>query len=269
MWLLPFQNGFTHQDPGFLQHVASKKPEIVRIYLPPDANSLLSCMQHCLQSMHYVNVMVAGKHPSRQWLTVEEAREHCRAGVSIWKWASNDVGREPDLVLACAGDVPTLEALAAISILRKKLPDLSIRFVNVVDLMKLDPRHVHGVSDGTFDSIFTTNKPVLFNFHAYPQMVEKLTYHRQNRNFLVRGYVEEGTISTPFDVCVMNGVDRFHLVIDVCDLIEHKCDKVGPETLWSAAYVRQEMNRTLVRHKQYIQEYGVDLDEVQNWKWDL
>uniref|UniRef100_A0A7S3KYB1 Phosphoketolase n=1 Tax=Amphora coffeiformis TaxID=265554 RepID=A0A7S3KYB1_9STRA len=261
-------NGFTHQDPGFLQHVATKKPGVVRIYLPPDANSLLSCMHHCLQSKHYVNVMVAGKHPAPQWLTVEEARQHCSAGAGIWEWASNDFGREPDLVIACAGDVPTLEALAATTILRKKLPDLSVRFVNVVDLMKLDPNHPHGLKDETFDAIFTTDKPVLFNFHAYPQMVEKLTYHRKNRNFVVRGYIEEGTISTPFDICVMNRIDRFHLVVDVCDLVENKCAHVGEKTRWTTAYVRQEMKSTLVRHKQYIHEYGVDMDEIQNWKWN-
>ena len=263
------QNGFTHQDPGFLNHVATKKPDFVRIYLPPDANCLLSCMHHCLQSKHYVNVMVAGKHPAPQWLTVEEARQHCSAGASIWKWASNDFGREPNIVIACAGDVPTLEALAATRILRDKLPDLAVRFVNVVDLMKLDPNHPHGLKDETFDAIFTVEKPILFNFHAYPQMVEKLTYHRKNRNFIVRGYTEEGTISTPFDICVMNRIDRYHLVVDVCDLVENKCTNVGEKTRWTAAYLRQDMKSTLVRHRQYIQEHGVDMDEILHWKWNL
>lgn len=215
--------------------------------------------------------MVAGKHPSPQWLSVEEAREHCTAGVGIWKWASNDMGKEPDIVIACAGDIPTLEALAATSLLREKMPDLCIRFVNVVDLMKLDtPRsHPHGLSDDTFDSIFTVDKPVLFNFHGYPQLVEKLTYHRKNRNIIVRGYREEGTISTPFDICVMNGIDRFHLVIDACNLVEQTCVHCHYKSRWSAAYVRQDMEKTLVRHKQYIYEHGVDMDLVRDWKWDL
>ena len=215
--------------------------------------------------------MVAGKHPSPQWLTVDEAREHCSAGAGIWKWASSDIGREPDLVIACAGDVPTLEALAATSILREKFPDLAIRFVNVVDLLKLESpqKHPHGLKDETFDSIFTQDKPVLFNFHAYPQLVEKLTYHRTNRNFVVRGYIEEGTISTPFDMCVMNRIDRFHLVVDACDLMETKCTNISQKTRWTAPYVRQEMKTKLVRHRRYIEEYGVDMDEIENWKWEV
>jgi xylulose-5-phosphate/fructose-6-phosphate phosphoketolase len=258
-------NGFTHQDPGFLQHVATKKPEIVRIYLPPDANCLLSVMHHCLASKHYVNVTVAGKHPAPQWLTIEEARNHCTAGIGIWEWASNDCGKEPDIIMACAGDVPTLEALAAVSILREKLPNLKVRFVNVVDLMRLtSPEdHPHGLSDETFDSIFTRDKPVLFNFHAYPELVQNLIYRRANRNVVIRGYKEEGTISTAFDMCVMNGIDRLHLVQDVCDMIENKCagDNIDESSKWSAPYVRQEMKQLLVKHKHYIRENGVDMPE--------
>jgi xylulose-5-phosphate/fructose-6-phosphate phosphoketolase len=251
--------------------VATKKPEIVRIYLPPDANSLLSVMEHCLASRHYVNVIVAGKHPSPQWLTVEEARDHCSAGICIWEWASNDKGREPDVIMACAGDVPTLESLAAVSILRKKLPHLAVRFVNVVDIMKLSTseEHPHGLTHAAFDSIFTKDKPVLFNFHAYTQLIEKLVYHRANRNFTVRGYMEEGTISTAFDMTVMNNVDRFHLVMDVCDMVEsEKCPNVDKETRWSAVYLRQEMACKLIKHKEYIYENGVDMPEIEEWKWD-
>jgi xylulose-5-phosphate/fructose-6-phosphate phosphoketolase len=262
-------NGFTHQDPGFLQHVATKKPEIVRIYLPPDANCLLSCTHHILASRHYVNVIVAGKHPAPQWLTIDEATAHCTAGLGIWRWASNDIGAAPDIIMACAGDVPTLEALAATHILRAKLPKLRIRFVNVVDLMKLaSPEdHPHGLSNAAFDSIFTKDRPVLFNFHAYPQLVEKLVFDRTNRKFVVRGYHEEGTISTAFDMCVTNGVDRFSLVIDCCDLIENGCETVDKETCWTAAYVRQDMTEKLVEHKRFIHEYGVDMPEIQNWRW--
>ena len=264
-------NGFTHQDPGFLQHVSTKKPEIVRIYLPPDANCLLSCMHHCLKSKHYVNVLVAGKHPAPQWLTIEEAREHCTAGIGIWEWASNDRGHQPDIIMACAGDVPTLEALAATTYLRKHLPNLKVRFVNVVDVMKLHTPddHPHGMPHAMYDSIFTKDKPVLFNFHAYPQMIEKLIFDRKNRNFVVRGYVEEGTISTAFDMCVMNGVDRFHLVQDACDMIENQCDHVDDKTRWSAAYLRQDMKQKLVEHENYIHKFGVDMEEVANWEWDL
>ena len=264
-------NGFTHQDPGFLQHVATKKPEIVRIYLPPDANCLLSVMHHCLKSRHYVNVITAGKHPAPQWLTIEEARTHCTDGIGIWEWASNDKGHEPDLIMACAGDVPTLEALAAVSILRDKLPKLRVRFVNVVDLMRLTSpeQHPHGLSDVTFNSIFTKNKPVIFNFHAYPDLVHKLIFGRKNRNFHVRGYKEEGTISTAFDMCVMNGVDRLHLVQDACDLIENDCDNVDESTKWSASYLRQEMKQMLVKHEHYIHEFGVDMPEISDWEWPV
>jgi len=251
-------NGFTHQSPGFLQHVATKRAEVVRIYLPPDANCLLSCMEHCLASRHYVNVIVAGKHPSPQWLTAQEAREHCTQGVSIWKWASNDMDSEPDVIIATAGDVPTLEGLAAVSILRQKLPCIKIRFINVVDLMRLDNHHPHGLSDKQFDALFTTSKPVIFNFHAYPSLIHKLVYNRTNRNFKVRGYNEEGTITTPFNMCVMNEIDRFHLVQTVSDVLH-----------LDAAYVRQEMEEILIRHKIYIEDKGVDMPEIEDWRWDL
>lgn len=264
-------NGFTHQDPGFLGHVVSKKPDIIRIYLPPDANCLLSVMHHCLKTIHKVNVVVAGKHPAPQWLTIDEARSHCAAGVGIWEWASNDKGSEPDIVMACAGDVPTLETLAAVSILRKKLPRLKIRVVNVVNLMKLcgQEEHPHGLSNQSFDSIFTPDKPVIFAFHGVPHLVEKLIFRRNGcKNFAVRGYNEEGTISTAFDMTVMNNIDRFHLVIDVCIKIENECKTVKEKTRWSAVYVKQEMEQMLNKHKRFINEFGVDMDEISSWKWD-
>lgn len=265
-------NGFTHQDPGFLGHVVSKKPNIIRVYLPPDANCLLSVFHHCLKTEHKVNVVVCGKHPAPQWLTLDEARNHCASGVGVWEWASNDKGSEPDIIMACAGDVPTLEALAATSILRKRLPALKIRFVNVVNLMKLAPQsqHPHGLSDNHFDSIFTTKKPVIFAFHGVPHLVEKLIYKRRGRNVDVRGYNEEGTISTAFDMTVMNNLDRFHLVMDVCDKIEHELfEKLSPEIKFSAVYLRQEMDTLLTKHKKYIAEFGVDMPEITEWKWDV
>ncbi|HEY0297620.1 MAG TPA: phosphoketolase family protein [Arachidicoccus sp.] len=255
-------NGFTHQDPGFIDHVVNKKAEIVRVYLPPDANCLLSVMDHCLRSRHYVNVIVAGKHPSPQWLSMEEAVLHCTKGIGIWTWASNDNGTEPDVVMACAGDVPTLETLAAVSILRKKLPDLKIRVVNVVDIMKLQPdtEHPHGLSDKDFDSLFTKDKPVIFAFHAYPWLVHRLTYRRTNHNNIhVRGYKEEGTITTPFDMTVLNEMDRFHLVIDTLDRL--------PQLKDSASYLKQEMQDKLIEHKLYITTNGIDMDEVRDWSW--
>lgn len=263
-------NGFSHQDPGFIGHVATKRPEVVRIYLPPDANCLLSVMRHCLASRNYVNVTVAGKHEAPQWLTPSEAHAHCKQGLGIWKWASNDKGCEPDIIMCAAGDVPTLEALAATSILRKALPDLKIRFINVVDIMRLCPPsdHPHGLSDAAFDSLFTQNKPVVFAFHAYPHLVEKLVYRRTNRNFTIEGYREEGTISTAFDMTVMNHLDRFHLVMDACDFIETTCTSVCAKTKWTAAYVRQDMSELLVKHREYINEYGVDMDEISQWKWN-
>jgi xylulose-5-phosphate/fructose-6-phosphate phosphoketolase len=256
-------NGFTHQDPGFIDHVINKKAEVVRVYLPPDANCLLSVMDHCLRSRHYVNVVVAGKHPSPQWLSMDEAVIHCTEGIGIWKWASSDENCEPDVVMACAGDVPTLETLAAVSILRKKLPALKIRVVNVVDLMKLQPQseHPHGLSDYNFDMLFTKDKPVIFAFHAYPWLIHRLTYRRTNHhNIHVRGYKEEGTITTAFDMTVLNDLDRFHLVMDVTD----RTSELGS----TAAYLKQEMQDKLVEHKNYIRENGMDMPEIRNWTWD-
>jgi len=255
-------NGFTHQDPGFIDHVMNKKAEIVRVYLPPDANCLLSVMDHCLRSRHYVNVVVAGKHPAPQWLTMDSAVKHCTLGIGIWEWASSDRGFDPDVVMACAGDVPTLETLAAVSILRKSLPDLKVRVVNVVDLMKLQPdtEHPHGLSDKDFDSLFTTDKPVIFAYHGYPWLVHRLTYRRTNhRNLHVRGYKEEGTITTAFDMAVLNDLDRYHLVLDVIDRL--------PQLHAKAAYLKQELQNKLIDHKQYIYKYGEDMPEIRNWKW--
>ncbi|ASV30866.1 MULTISPECIES: phosphoketolase family protein [Flavobacteriaceae] len=255
-------NGFTHQDPGFLDVVMNKKAEIIRVYLPPDANCLLSVMDHCFRSKHYVNVVVAGKHPAPQWLPMEEAVIHCAKGIGIWTWASNDNGTEPDVVMACAGDVPTLETLAAVSILREKLPDLKIRVVNVVDLMKLqtDTAHPHGLTDADFDMLFTKTKPVIFAFHGYPWLVHRLTYNRTNHvNFHVRGYKEEGTITTAFDMTVLNDMDRFHLVQDVLDRLPNLGDEV--------AYLKQEMQDKLIEHKYYIRKNGLDMPEIRNWKW--
>jgi xylulose-5-phosphate/fructose-6-phosphate phosphoketolase len=255
-------NGFTHQDPGFLDVVVNKKAEVVRVYLPPDANCLLSTMDHCLRSRQYVNVVIAGKHAAPQWLDIESAVLHCSRGIGIWTWASNDRGKEPDVVMACAGDVPTLETLAAVSILREKLPNLIIRVVNVVDLMKLQPatEHPHGLSDQDFDMLFTKGKPVIFAFHGYPWLIHRLTYKRTNHdNIHVRGYKEEGTITTPFDMTVLNDMDRFHLVIDVIDRL--------PQLGETSAYVKQEMRDKLILHRAYIDREGIDMPEVLNWKW--
>ena len=256
------QNGFTHQDPGFIDHVINKKASIVRVYLPPDANCLLSVMDHCLRSRHYVNVTVAGKHPAPQWLSMDAAVRHCTSGIGIWPWAGNDEGAEPDLVMACAGDVPTLETLAAVSILRERLPELRIRVVNVVDLMKLQPssEHPHGLTDGDFDSLFTRNKPVIFAFHGYPWLIHRLTYRRHNHdNIHARGYKEEGAITTPFDMAVMNDMDRFHLVQDAIDRL--------PQLGGRGDHLKQEMRDKLVDHKEFIYEHGEDMPEVKDWKW--
>ena len=255
-------NGFTHQDPGFIDHVCNKKSEIIRVYLPPDTNTLLSVADHCLRSRHYVNVVVASKHPSPQWLNMDAAVKHCTAGIGIWEWASNDRGSEPDVVMACAGDVPTLETLAAVQLLRENVPALKVRVVNVVDLMKLQPstEHPHGLDDHEFDILFTKDKPVIFAYHGYPWLIHRLTYRRTNHhNIHVRGYKEEGTISTPFDMAVMNDLDRFHLVGDVVDRV--------PELTKTAAYVKQAVRDKLIDHRQYITTYGEDMPEIRDWVW--
>ena len=255
-------NGFTHQDPGMLDHVANKKADVVRMYLPPDANCLLSCFDHCIKSKNYVNVIVASKHPSRQWLTMEQAVIHCTQGIGIWDWASNDQGQEPDLVMACCGDTPTLEALAAVTILRQHLPELKVRFINVVDLMKMESHenHPHGLTDDEFDALFTKDKPVVFAFHGYPKLIHELTHGRHNeQNFFVHGYLEEGTITTAFDMRVQNHIDRFSLVKEALKHLPQLGNKAG--------HLAQQMNDLLVKHKNYIAEYGQDIPEVLEWEW--
>ena len=250
-------NGFSHQDPGFIDHVINKKGDVVRVYLPADANCLLSVTDHCLRSKNYVSVIVCGKQPALQWLSMDEAVRHCTAGIGIWEWASNDNGKEPDIVMACAGDVPTLEILAAASILRKDMPDLKVRVVNVVDLMKLqtEDEHPHGLSDNDFDSIFTKNKPIVFAYHGYPWLIHRLTYRRKNHhNLHVRGYKEEGTTTTPFDMVVLNDMDRFHLVMDVLDRVESTSSR--------GDYLRQAMREKLFDHQKYIRSHGQDLPEI-------
>jgi xylulose-5-phosphate/fructose-6-phosphate phosphoketolase len=255
-------NGFSHQDPGFIDHVVNKKAAVVRVYLPPDANTLLSTLDHCMRSRQYVNVIVAGKQASPNWLTMEEAKLHCRRGLGIWPWASNDAGSEPDVVLACAGDVPTTEVLAATEILRERLPQLKVRVVNVVDLMRLQPpsEHPHGLADDQFDAIFTRDKPIVFAYHGYPWLIHRLTYRRTNHgNLHVRGYKEEGTTTTPFDMVMLNDLDRFHLVIDVIDRV--------PGLSVSAAGLRQEMVDQRQRCRDHTRATGEDAPEIRNWKW--
>jgi xylulose-5-phosphate/fructose-6-phosphate phosphoketolase len=255
-------NGFSHQDPGFIDHVVNKKADVIRVYLPPDTNTLLSVADHCLRSRNYVNVIVAGKQPELQWLDIDSAIKHCTAGLGIWEWASNDGDGYPDVVMACAGDVPTLETLAAVQILRQHFPELKVRVVNVVDLMTLQPRseHPHGLTDKDFDALFTKDKPIIFAFHGYPWLIHRLTYRRaDHKNLHVRGYKEEGTTTTPFDMVVLNDLDRFHLVGDVIDRV--------PSLGARAAYTKQFIRDKLIDHKNYIHQYGEDMPEIREWKW--
>ncbi|NJL98968.1 MAG: phosphoketolase family protein [Synechococcaceae cyanobacterium SM2_3_2] len=255
-------NGFSHQDPGFIDHVINKKADVIRVYLPPDANTLLSVTDHCLRSRHYVNVVVAGKQPALQYLDMDAAIKHCTTGVGIWDWASTDQGAEPDVVMACAGDVPTMETLAAVDFLRQHFPDLKIRVVNVVNLMKLQPQseHPHGLSDADFDSLFTPDKPIIFAYHGYPWLIHRLTYRRHNHhNLHVRGYKEEGTTTTPFDMAVLNDLDRFHLAEDVIDRV--------PQLRYIGAHVKQKIQNRLIEHKQYVMKHGDDMPEIKNWSW--
>lgn len=257
-------NGFSHQDPGFIDHIMNKKADIVRIYLPPDTNTLLSVTDHCLRSRNYINLIIAGKQPQLQWLDMESAVKHCAAGLGIWEWASNDEENEPDVIMACAGDVPTMETLAAVQILRQHFPALKVRVVNVVDLMTLQPQseHPHGLADKDYDDIFPKNKQVIFAFHGYPSVIHRLTYRRTNYPYMhVRGYKEEGTTTTPFDMVVLNDLDRFHLVEDVIDRL--------PQLAPQAAYAKQFLRDKLLEHKGYIQKYGIDMPEIRNWKWSL
>jgi xylulose-5-phosphate/fructose-6-phosphate phosphoketolase len=255
-------NGFSHQDPGFIDHVINKKADVVRVYLPPDANTLLSVTDHCLRSRNYVNVIVAGKQPEPQWLTMDEAVKHCAAGLGVWKWASNDGDGEPDVVMVCAGDVPTLETLAAVSLLRRHLPDLKIRVVNVVDLMTLQPQseHPHGLADDDFDALFTTNAQIIFAYHGYPWLIHRLTYRRTNhKNLHVRGYKEEGTTTTPFDMAVHNNMDRFQLALDVIRRVS-RLKGVADE---ASEYFHDK----LLEHKEYVTRHGEDMPEIRDWRW--
>jgi xylulose-5-phosphate/fructose-6-phosphate phosphoketolase len=255
-------NGFSHQDPGFIDHVVNKKADVIRVYFPPDANTLLSVTDHCLRSRNYVNVIVAGKQTQPQWLDMDAAIKHCTAGIGIWEWASNDKGTEPDVVMACTGDVPTIETLAAVDLLGQHVPDLKVRVINVVDLMTLQPEeeHPHGLSNWEFDTLFTTDKPIIFAYHGYPWLIHRLTYRRTNhKNLHVRGYKEEGTTTTPFDMAVRNDLDRFHLVESVIDRV--------PKLGYMAAYAKQAVRDKLIEHKQYIEKYGQDMPEIREWTW--
>jgi len=254
-------NGFSHQDPGFIDHVVNKKGQIVRVYLPPDANTLLSVTDHCLRSHDQVNVIVAGKQPDRQWLGMEDAIRHCARGAGIWEFASSDQGGEPDVVMACAGDVPTLETLAAVDWLRRRVPDIRIRTINVVDLMTLQPpaEHPNGLPDKEWDALFTTDRPIIFNYHGYPWLIHRLAYRRANQQLHVRGYKEEGTTTTPFDMCVRNEIDRFHLAMDVIDRL--------PRLAGVAGHLRQELLDQLTDHARYIRAHGEDMPEIREWTW--
>ena len=255
-------NGYTHQDPGFLDHLATKKADITRMYLPPDTNCLLSCFEHCMKTKNYINVLVTSKHPRPQWLTMEQAIKHCTQGLGIWDFASNDQDSEPDLIMVCCGEAPTMESMAAVSILREHLPKLKIRFINVVDLFKIQSnhKHPHGLTDEEYDALFTKKKPILFNFHGYPSLIHELLYERFNHNITVKGYMEEGSITTPFDMRVQNEIDRYHLVIEACRIVPNLGSK--------GVYLTKLMNEKLVEHKQYIHEYGIDMPEVKDWKWE-
>lgn len=254
-------NGFTHQDPGFIDHIINKKPDVARVYLPPDANTTLSVMDHCLRSRGYINLTITGKHEAPQWLTMEQAVEHCTKGLSIWEWASTDEGKDPDVVMAAAGDIPTLEMMAAVSILRQNLPDLKIRVINIVDLMRLQPdtEHPHGLSDIDYNALFTTNKPIIFAFHGYPWLIHRIVYRRANQRLHVRGYKEEGTITTAFDMTVKNELDRFHLVMDVIERAELKSEE--------AHKLYEDMQKKLIEHNNFIQKNGADMPDVRHWEW--
>ena len=255
-------NGYTHQDPGFLDHLATKKADITRMYLPPDTNCLLSCFEHCMKTKDYINVLVTSKHPRPQWLTMDQAIKHCTQGLGIWDFASNDQDSEPDVIMVCCGEAPTLESLAAVSILREHLPKLKVRFINVVDLFKLQSshKHPHGLTDEEYDALFTKKKPIIFNFHGYPSLIHELLYERYNHNIIVKGYIEEGSITTPFDMRVQNEIDRYHLVLEVC--------KAVPNLGSKGIYLSKLMNEKLIEHKHYIHEYGIDMPEVKDWKWN-
>ena len=255
-------NGYTHQDPGFLNHLATKKAEISRMYLPPDANCLVSCFDHCIKSKNYINVIVASKHPTYQWLTMDEATTHCTKGAGIWEFASSDEGKEPDIVMASCGHAPTVEVLAAIMMLRKEFPELKIRMVNVVDLMKIQSnnKHPHGMTPEEYNQLFTKDKPIIFNFHGYPDLIHQLTYDRENQNMHVHGYMEEGTITTSFDMKVQNKIDRYHLVIDAL--------KYLPQLGNRSSSLVEECKNKLIEHKLYIGNYGQDMEEIRNWHWE-